>query len=89
VGTGFDDRSLRELMQLMAPLERPTPALVEPPRGADARGVHWLEPELVVEVQYTEFTDEGLLRHPSFRGVRRDKAATQVVRERSRRTRQE
>jgi bifunctional non-homologous end joining protein LigD len=85
VGTGFDDRTLRELKQLMSPLERATPAIVEPPRGAEARGVHWLEPKLVVEVQYTEFTDEGLLRHPSFRGIRRDKAATEVVRERPRR----
>jgi len=86
VGTGFDDRTLAELKRLLTPLERPTPVLDNAPRGAEVRGVHWVEPKLVVEVQFTTFTEDGLLRHPSFRGLRRDKAATEVVLERAKRS---
>jgi len=82
VGTGFSERSLSELHEKLAPLERARPAFVAPPRGADARGVHWVEPELVAEVEFTERTSDGLVRHASFRGLREDKAAKQVHAER-------
>ena len=78
VGTGFSEKSLRELKAKLAPLERDTPAYSDPPRGADARDVHWVEPKLVAEVEFAERTSDGLVRHASFQGLRDDKAATQV-----------
>ena len=82
VGTGFDTESLRDLRRRLAPLERATPPVVDPPRGYKARGVHWVEPELVAQVAFTGWTDEGVLRHPSYKGLREDKPADEVVRER-------
>jgi bifunctional non-homologous end joining protein LigD len=82
VGTGFSERSLSELHEKLTPLERARPAFVAPPRGADARGVHWVEPELVAEVEFAERTSDGLVRHASFRGLREDKPAKQVHEER-------
>jgi bifunctional non-homologous end joining protein LigD len=81
VGTGFDDRTLRDLRQRLGKLERKTPAFKNPPRGAEARRSHWVEPELVGEVAFTEWTREGVLRHPTFQGLREDKPASEVVRE--------
>ena len=81
VGTGFDTRTLRDLRQRLDKLERKTPAFENPPRGAEARRSHWVKPELVAEVAFTEWTDEGLLRHPTFQGLREDKPAAEVVRE--------
>ncbi|HUP42148.1 MAG TPA: non-homologous end-joining DNA ligase, partial [Thermoanaerobaculia bacterium] len=82
VGTGFTAASLRDLKRRLVPLERPKPPFVDPPRGARARGVHWVEPELVAEIEFTEWTRDGVLRHPSFQGLREDKAPAEVVRER-------
>ncbi|HKP64297.1 MAG TPA: DNA ligase D [Polyangiales bacterium] len=83
VGTGFSARSLRELHEKLAPLERAKPAFANPPRGADARDVHWVDPTLVAEIEYAERTQEGLVRHASFRGLREDKPARQVRDERA------
>jgi len=55
-------------------------APVELPR-ADRRGAHWIEPKLVAEINFSEFTEDGILRHPSFVGLREDKPAKDVVRE--------
>ena len=82
VGTGFTDASLRDLRARMRGIERSEPSVVDPPRGADARGVHWLEPRLVCQVRFTEWTQDGLLRHPAFEGLREDKPVKDVVRER-------
>jgi bifunctional non-homologous end joining protein LigD len=82
VGTGFTERSLRELHAKLTPLERATPAFADPPRGAEARGVHWVEPKRVAEVEFTELTGDHRLRHPTFRGLREDKPAKDVVLER-------
>jgi bifunctional non-homologous end joining protein LigD len=81
VGTGFTAATLRDLLRRLRPLERPTPPVADPPRGYKARGVHWVEPELVAQVAFTGWTEEGVLRHPSFRGLREDKEASEVVRE--------
>jgi bifunctional non-homologous end joining protein LigD len=78
VGTGFTERSLRELKAKLEPLERKTPAYANPPRGAEARDVHWVEPKLVAEVEYAERTSDGYVRHGSFQGLREDKPAAQV-----------
>ncbi len=79
VGTGFDSRLIESLSETMAPLEAKEPAL-EVPRGA-RRGSHWIKPQLVAEIAFTEFTGDGVLRHPSFIALREDKRADQVVRE--------
>jgi bifunctional non-homologous end joining protein LigD len=78
VGTGFSDASLAELHGKLAPLATETPPVENPPKGADARGVHWVEPKLVAEVSYTEMTADGSLRHPTFQGLRDDKPAREV-----------
>jgi bifunctional non-homologous end joining protein LigD len=80
VGTGFDARTLRRLGGELARLERSRPAFARggPPRSG---GVHWVEPRLVGEVSFTEWTADGELRHPRFRGLRRDKCPSAVVRE--------
>jgi len=77
VGTGFSGELIRELMERMRPLAVDK-APVEVPR-ADRKGAHYLTPELVAEIAYTEFTDDGILRHPSFLGLREDKPAKDVV----------
>jgi len=84
VGTGFSERSLKDLHARLAPLEIAKPNLKNAPRGTEIRGVHWVEPKLVAEVEYTELTDDGLLRHPTFKGMREDKAAREVVLEQPR-----
>jgi bifunctional non-homologous end joining protein LigD len=82
VGTGFDDRTLRDLRKRLDKLEIDKPAFKNPPRGAEARRSHWVRPELVAEVAFTEWTREGILRHPTFQGLREDKSPDEVVRER-------
>ncbi len=79
VGTGFNARLIQELMERMKPLAIDK-APVEVPR-ADRKGTHWIRPELVAEIAFGEFTDDGILRHPSFVGLREDKPASKVVRE--------
>ncbi len=81
VGSGFDDATLARLSQRLRRLERRTPPFADPPKGAQARGVHWTSPSLVAEVSFTEWTGDGQLRHPVFRGLREDKPAAEVVRE--------
>ncbi|WP_294390060.1 DNA ligase D [uncultured Sphingomonas sp.] len=79
VGTGFGMALIDELMARMKPLERKTPT-VEAPRAA-VRGAHWIAPKLVAEIAFTEWTGDGVLRHPSFVGLREDKPEREVVRE--------
>ena len=81
VGTGFDDQTLVSLRRTLDKLEQDKPAFSNPPRGYEAKGAHWVQPRLVGEVSFTEWTQEGTLRHPSFRGLRQDKKASEVVRE--------
>ncbi len=78
VGTGFSEVTLRELSRRLKRLERAqTPFLSVP---ADRRhGAHWVEPELVAEVAFMGWTTGGHVRHPSFRGIRDDRSAGDVV----------
>ena len=81
VGTGFTDRMLDDLAARLAPLARPTsPFAHELPR-AETRDARWVEPRLVGEVVFTEWTPDGRLRHPSWRGLRPDKRPEEVRRE--------
>jgi bifunctional non-homologous end joining protein LigD len=82
VGTGFNAESLATVYKKLKPLERKDAPFSNPPRGAEARRAHWVKPVLVAEVAFTEWTNDGTLRHPSFQGLRADKKATDVVRER-------
>jgi bifunctional non-homologous end joining protein LigD len=79
VGTGFDAAELERLTGLLKPLARKDSPFsgAQPPRGA-----HFVEPRLVCEVEFTEWTKAGTLRHPSYKGLREDKPAATVVRER-------
>jgi bifunctional non-homologous end joining protein LigD len=81
VGTGFTQRALDDLLASLRPLERPASPFVDRLPAAEVRDVHWVEPRLVGEVAFTEWTSDGRLRHPSWRGLRPDKAARDVVRE--------
>jgi bifunctional non-homologous end joining protein LigD len=80
VGTGFDAPTLARIWDRLRPLARPTsPFEVGTPGG---RGHHWVEPALVGEVRFTEWTADGGIRHPAFLGLRDDKSPRQCVRER-------
>lgn len=81
VGTGFNEKSLKEIFDALQPLRRKTAPFENPPKGREAKGVHWVSPQLLAEVNFTEWTEEDILRHPSFQGLREDKDAKQVVRE--------
>jgi bifunctional non-homologous end joining protein LigD len=83
VGTGFDDRSLKALHAKLKALEQERSPLRSRPPGS-TRGVHWVEPKLVADVAFTNWTRDGILRHPAFHGLREDKPAREVVRERPR-----
>jgi bifunctional non-homologous end joining protein LigD len=80
VGTGFDDATLREIGGKLRRLERDDPPFADP-GSIRERAVHWVEPELVAQVGFTEWTSAGRLRHPRFLGLRDDKPARKVVRE--------
>ena len=68
VGTGFDEQTLRQMTTQLRALEQADSPFQrgDPPR----RGTHWVEPEVVAHVAFVEWTNEGLLRHPRFLGLR-------------------
>jgi DNA ligase D-like protein (predicted ligase) len=78
VGTGFDRATLHDLAKRLAPLRRERSPFADEIRERD---VTWVQPKLVCEVGFTEWTRDGRLRHPRFLGLREDKAAEEVVRE--------
>jgi bifunctional non-homologous end joining protein LigD len=71
VGTGFTAQSLKDLHNKLFPLTIRKSPLDVPIK--EEKGMHWIEPVYSCQVQYTEITDEGLVRHPSFLGLRKDK----------------
>ncbi|MFL5894650.1 MAG: non-homologous end-joining DNA ligase [Thermoleophilaceae bacterium] len=79
VGTGFKERDLQMLMAELKPRERPASPFGGKP--APPRAAIFVEPELVAEIEFTEWTKEGILRHPAYKGLRDDKRAQEVVRE--------
>jgi bifunctional non-homologous end joining protein LigD len=81
VGTGFTDAVLADLERRLRPLRRSTSPFAQELPRADARDAVWVTPRLVGEVAYGEWTRDGRLRHPSWRGLRPDKAPSEVVRE--------
>jgi bifunctional non-homologous end joining protein LigD len=79
VGTGYDDNTLISLGKRLSDIGQTSP----PFTGEDIkeRAVHWVRPEIVVQVGFTEWTRHGRLRHPRFLGIRRDKDSREVIKE--------
>jgi bifunctional non-homologous end joining protein LigD len=84
VGTGFTDAEIDRLLKLLRPLERPDSPLAETPKMPRVRrgDVVWVEPKLVAQVEFVEWTHEGRLRAPVYMGLREDKHASEVRKER-------
>jgi DNA ligase D-like protein (predicted ligase) len=78
VGTGFDEATLRVLTAKLTELEQDTSPFADP---VPERRIHWVRPELVAQIGFSEWTGDGKLRHPRFEGLRDDKKPTDVVRE--------
>jgi DNA ligase D-like protein (predicted ligase) len=81
VGTGFDRATLHDLARRLAPLRRRSSPFADDVPG---RGTTWVEPRLVAQVGFSEWTRDGRLRHPRFLGLREDKDPLEVVREKAR-----
>ena len=81
VGTGFTSDVLTELHRRLKALARKDCPFSPKPTGSLGRTAHWVRPELVAEVEFTEWTEDGKIRHPSFQGIREDKPASEVTRE--------
>ena len=81
VGTGFTQKLALELRATLDRLEQKTSPFTPPPEGRLGRNAHWVKPDLVCEVVFTEWTTDGKIRHPSFQGLRADKKPKQVTRE--------
>lgn len=79
VGTGFNEDLLKDLHEKLKKLERKTMPFDAVPR--EERKAHWVSPELVAQIKYSEWTEEGSLRHPVFVALRTDKAAKDVRKE--------
>lgn len=79
VGTGFDETTLRSLHERLTPIEQDAPPFT---RGlVRENSAHWVRPELVAQIGFTEWTRDGKLRHPRYQGLRIDKDPGEVVRE--------
>ena len=83
VGTGFSIAVARDLRRRLEAIERRTAPFAPPLPAAVQRRARWVQPRLVGEVTFTEWTNDGRIRHPSFQGLRRDKPARAVTRERA------
>ena len=81
VGTGFTASTARALWMQLQPLRASAPSFSEKLPSLARKGVDWVRPELVAEVEYRGWTSDGLLRHASFQGLRHDKDAREVVSE--------
>lgn len=84
VGTGFSHKFAVDLRKRLDALEQKSCPFEPPPARAISRGAHWVKPVLVCEVEFTEWTSDGNIRHPSFQGLRADKNPLEVVREKPR-----
>lgn len=78
IKSGYSDAGSRALIEILRRHEQQEPAFINPPSGHEYRNPHWLKPELVAEVEYTELTDTGFLRHASYKGLRDDKDPREV-----------
>lgn len=83
VGTGLSRATIKELAELFAQLSSDVPTVVDPPTGRVASRIHWLKPRLIAEVRFAQWTAGGRLRQASFIGLRADKQAHEITREKS------
>jgi bifunctional non-homologous end joining protein LigD len=81
VGTGFSQQTLRMLADKLAPLRRDASPFATAVPAEDARSARWVEPVLVAEIAFSDWTRSGRLRAPSYKGLRDDKDPAEVVRE--------
>lgn len=81
VGSGFDVRTRQQLHARLRALEQPTAPLAKPSKRGQGEAIHWVRPELVAEVAFSDWTRAGLLRQAVFCGLRADKSAREVVTE--------
>ncbi|TMI90548.1 MAG: DNA ligase D [Bacteroidetes bacterium] len=97
VGTGFNTAMQKDILQKLKPyVTKSCPFVEEPEYNKPSRfrpsppraTVTWVKPKLVAEISYREVTKDGAIRHPSFKGLREDKKASEVVRERPKKTEQ-
>ena len=79
VGTGFDSHSIKTVYERLKQLTQERSPFASPIEDPLKRDVHWTSPRTVVEVEYSSWTDTGMLRHPSFVGVREDKPPKEVT----------
>jgi bifunctional non-homologous end joining protein LigD len=86
-GTGYSAQMARDLWKKLQPLRRKEPAFGKVPEEERGRKGIWVDPKLVAEVEFTGFTAQGHVRHAAFKGLREDKSATEVVREKPMATR--
>jgi bifunctional non-homologous end joining protein LigD len=82
VGTGYNNMLLRDLRAELDRLARDNSPFARNTENLPRKDVHWVDPRLVAQIGFTEWTRDGRLRHPRFLGLRRDKDAREVVRER-------
>ena len=73
VGTGFTFKGRGDLKKQLVPLSRPSTPVAVTPKDRGLREAVWVEPKLIAEVVFTEWTSDGSIRHPSFQGLREDK----------------
>ncbi len=83
VGTGFNEATLKSILAQLKPLQVKKAAVVNPPSGFEAKGVHWLKPKLLAEIAFAEMTKDGSVRHAVFHGLRDDKPAKDITEERA------
>ena len=78
VGTGFTESTLATIRRC-SPWSRKAVPVANPPKGLDAKGIHWLKPELLAEVMFAEITSDGVVWHAVFHGIRTDKPAKDIT----------
>ncbi|MGN8258765.1 DNA ligase D [Pseudomonas sp. SMSB3] len=81
VGTGFTESTLATILETLLPLEQRQVPVMNPPKGVDGKGIHWLQPTLLAEVTFAEITSDGVVRHAVFQGVRTDKPVQDITEE--------
>jgi len=78
VGTGFNQKSAAELLRKLKPIERSSSPYAQSEQVPRARGIHWVEPKVVAEVEFSNITADGVLRQASYKGIREDKPAASI-----------